>query len=43
MVDHADKVLAVWNGSTSGTLNCIKYAEKLGKSVDIIKIEDVNK
>ena len=33
MVDLADKVIAVWNGSTGGTYNCVKYAEKCGKEI----------
>lgn len=31
MVDLADKVIAVWDGSKSGTGNCVRYAEKCGK------------
>lgn len=26
MVDHSDAVLAIWDGSTGGTKNCIDYA-----------------
>lgn len=37
MVDHSDKVIAVWDGSKSGTKNCIDYAKKVGK--DIIYIQ----
>lgn len=37
MVDHADKVIAVWDGSKGGTYNCVKYAEKQGK--EIIRID----
>ena len=33
MVYLADKVIAVWNGSTGGTYNCVKYAEKCGKEI----------
>lgn len=36
MVDLADKIIAVWDGSKSGTANCVKYAEKCHK--DIIRI-----
>lgn len=36
MVDLADKIIAVWDGSNGGTANCVKYAEKCGK--EIIKI-----
>ena len=45
MVDLADRVIAVWDGSKGGTTffdllcfaNCVKYAEKIGKK--IIRIE----
>lgn len=37
MVDLADKVIAVWDGSKSGTGNCVRYAEKCGK--EIIRID----
>ena len=37
MVDLADKVIAVWDGSKGGTGNCVKYAEKREK--EIIRIE----
>lgn len=33
MVNHCDKVLALWNGTSGGTGNCIKYAEKVGKPI----------
>ncbi len=36
MVDLSDRVLAVYNGSSGGTKNCIDYAIKKGKKVDII-------
>ena len=36
IVDYADKVVAFWNGSSSGTLSVIRYAEKTGKPCDII-------
>jgi uncharacterized phage-like protein YoqJ len=39
MVDHADYVIAVWNGQKSGgTWNCIKYAIKQGKSILTVKL-----
>lgn len=28
MVDHCDSLLALWNGSSGGTANCIAYAER---------------
>ena len=36
MVDLADKIIAVWNGSSGGTANCVKYAQK--KNKEIIRI-----
>lgn len=36
MVNLANKVIAVWDGSNGGTGNCVKYAEKYGK--DIVRI-----
>lgn len=33
MVDHAQMVIAVWDGSPGGTANCVKYALKQGKKV----------
>lgn len=36
MVDNSDILLAVFNGSTGGTYNCVKYAQKLNKKIIII-------
>lgn len=33
MVNIADQVLAVWDGSPGGTANCLAYAEKIGKPI----------
>lgn len=33
MVDNSDLLIAVWDGSTGGTHNCVKYAERVGKPV----------
>lgn len=33
MVDRADLVLALWNGTPGGTENCVRYAEKVGKPI----------
>lgn len=33
MVDLADKVIAVWDGSSGGTGNCVRYAESVGKGI----------
>ena len=37
MVQRSDCVIAVWDGSKSGTGNCVRYAEKQGR--EIIRIE----
>ena len=33
MVDRADKVIAVWDGTPGGTGNCVEYAKKTGKEI----------
>lgn len=33
MVDLADKVIAVWDGSKGGTGNCVEYAKKCSKEI----------
>ncbi len=41
MVDHADIVLAIWNGDChGGTWNTIEYARKLGKNIRYIRLSD---
>ncbi len=37
MVNKCNLLLAVWDGSNSGTGNCVKYARKIGKEIIIIK------
>ena len=39
MVDHSARVIAVWNGSPSGTKNTIVYAER--KGVPVVNILDL--
>lgn len=34
MVDRANLMLALWDGSWGGTFNCIRYAEKVGRPVE---------
>lgn len=34
MVDRADRVVALWDGSWGGTFNCVKYAEKTRVPID---------
>ena len=36
MVDNADVVIAVWNGTPGGTKNCIDYAQKTGKEIIVV-------
>lgn len=31
MVDNSDVLLALWNGSSGGTANCVRYAQKRNK------------
>ncbi len=33
MVDHSDMVLALWDGTSGGTSNCVQYAERKGKTI----------
>lgn len=33
MVDRCDKLLAMWNGTSGGTANCVRYAESVGKPI----------
>ena len=34
MVDRADKILALWDGSWGGTFNCVQYARRVGRPID---------
>jgi uncharacterized phage-like protein YoqJ len=36
MVDHCDRLVAVWDGSSGGTANCVAYAKTIGKPIDRI-------
>ena len=40
MVDNSDLVIAVWDGTTGGTKNCIKYARSQSKKVIWINPND---
>lgn len=33
MVNQCDILIAVWDGTTGGTENCVKYAESIGKKI----------
>lgn len=34
MVNHCDRIVALWDGSSGGTGNCIQYADKVGCPYD---------
>lgn len=36
MVDHCDKLIAVWDGSKGGTGNCVEYARSIKKDIYFI-------
>ena len=36
MVDNSQYVIAVWDGSKSGTFNTLKYARKLKRNIMVI-------
>jgi nucleoside 2-deoxyribosyltransferase len=33
MVDHCDALIAVWDGTSGGTANCVGYAKRVGKPI----------
>lgn len=33
MVDNANLILAIWDGSNGGTANCVHYAQDKGKAI----------
>ncbi len=37
MSDRSQYIIAVWDGTTGGTANCVKYAEKQDKNIYIIR------
>jgi hypothetical protein len=40
IIDEADKIIAFWNGKSTGTKYVIERAKKLNKPVEIILIEE---
>lgn len=38
MVDNCDRLIAVWDGTTGGTKNCIDYAKSISKPIDYVQI-----
>lgn len=41
LVDNCDTLVAYWNGSASGTQNCVDYAGSLGRRTIIINPEEL--
>ena len=39
IVDHADRIIAFWDGTSTGTLSVIKYAKKTGKPCEVVICE----
>jgi len=39
MVDNSDVVVGIWDGSSGGTCNCIKYAMKSDKQIRLINLK----
>lgn len=37
MVDRCDVLMAAWDGTPGGTGNCVNYATKVGKRMDVLK------
>lgn len=43
MVDNCEAVVAIWDGSPSGTSNCVNYAKKVNRPMIIINPNDLAK
>jgi len=41
MVDNCDLLIAVWDGTSGGTANCVKYAKQKSKSIKRIDINQL--
>jgi len=41
VVDNCDILIAVWDGTSGGTANCIKYARSIGKEPTIINPKEL--
>lgn len=41
MVDHADRVLVIWDGVSKGTQYTIKYAQKQQKELTIVRADEI--
>lgn len=42
MVDRCNKLIAVWDGTSGGTGNCVAYANKLGREIIRINPKEFN-
>jgi uncharacterized phage-like protein YoqJ len=43
MVDHCDALVAIWNGTSGGTANCVKYALSVNKPIVMINPKNLVK
>ena len=41
MVDNCDLLIAVWDGTSGGTANCVKYAQSKNKKIIFINPNDL--
>lgn len=41
IVSIAERIVAVWDGKSKGTLSVIRYAEKIGKPLEVIFIDKI--
>lgn len=41
MVNNCDLLVAVWDGTSGGTANCIHYAQQVGKEIKYIKLQNL--
>lgn len=40
MANHCDLLIAVWDGTSGGTANCVKYAQSINKDIIFINPND---
>ena len=40
IIEYCDKVLAIWDGQSRGTLSTMRYARKVGKELVIVNPDD---
>lgn len=41
MVDNTETLMAVWNGTSGGTENCVKYAQKKNKDIIYVRPDEI--